>query len=132
MKSPLTLLTTLLLATATSISAAPLAGPDSNLNARQHFAEVGIQLANDQTGATQNADIPATGVDIPLSQFFGNSIWASSVQLVRAYPNTECAIKRDGTVLAFLSNEQTYVDLDGNPGAATPVSLDGAVINCHV
>ena len=118
---------------ATSISAAP-----SMKKARQTFSLVTVQLANDQSGANAAVTIAADGTARSIDDLFGNSavgsnganVFASSAQLTAFQQDTACTITLNGAVIANLNPQQTFVDLDGNPNALTPIDLDGGVLTC--
>ncbi|RAK96025.1 uncharacterized protein BO80DRAFT_417653 [Aspergillus ibericus CBS 121593] len=124
MKSISAILVSLL---ATSVAAGPV------------VTTVTIALANDQTGAQGSAAIPADGSEQSIQNLYGNTgvgtsgvVKASSAQLTNFQQTTNCVIKKYGSVLATLTAQRTYADLDGNPNAAQPVDLSGAVVRCTV
>ncbi|KAJ5105096.1 hypothetical protein NUU61_002443 [Penicillium alfredii] len=114
-----------------SASAAPL---DAH-----HEHKVTVALSNDHSGAYTGVTIPADHTDRSITSLFGETavgsegtVYASSAQLT-AFPQTiSCVLARYGTPIATLTAQHTFADLDGNPGASTPVNLHDAVINCHV
>ena len=98
-----------------------------------------VQLSNDKTGATGSATIQANGVDQSVVALFGNTpvgagnhVVASSAQLTNFPQGVFCIIKQGETPVGILNFKKTFADLDGNPDVATPVNLDGAVLNCQV
>jgi hypothetical protein len=100
--------------------------------------QVTFALSNDQTGAYAGATFLADGNDKTIVSLFGSTsvgaggkVQASSAQLT-AFPQTiNCVLKNNGAIIATLTAQHTYVDLDGNPGISTPVNLNGGSINCH-
>jgi hypothetical protein len=113
-----------------TIAAAPLEARDA--------PTVTFALSNDRSGAYAGAAFSADGTDKTISSLFGTSsvssggrIWATSAQLT-AFPQTiSCVLKNNGATVTTLTAQHTYFDLDGNPTAATPVDVTGAVINCR-
>ena len=103
---------------------------------------VTISFSNDQSG--RNAPITATldGTVIPISQYLastpicGNGAGhceASSAYTVAFVQGASCAITAaDGHLIAGLDAQRTFADLDGNPAASTPISLDGANLRCEL
>lgn len=118
---------------ATSISAAP-----SIKKARQTFNVVTVQLSNDQSGANAAVTIAADGAPRSIDDLFGNTavgsnganVIATSTQLTAFQQDTACTITLNGAIIANLNAQQTFVDLDGNPNALTPINLDGGVLTC--
>lgn len=98
---------------------------------------VTFALSNDNSGAYAGATFSADGSDKTITSLFGTSsvasgghVWATSAQLT-AFPQTiSCVLKNNGATVTTLTAQHTYFDLDGNPSAAIPVDLTGAVINC--
>jgi hypothetical protein len=113
-----------------SVAAAPLEARTA--------PSVTFSLANDQSGANAAASFPADGTSRTIASLFGTSsvasnghVWATSAQLT-AFPQTiTCALTNNGVTIADLSAERTFADVDGNPNAAIPVDLTGALINCQ-
>ncbi|KAJ5097842.1 hypothetical protein N7532_004843 [Penicillium argentinense] len=99
---------------------------------------VTLALSNDQSGAYSTAAFAADGLDKSISSLFGSKsvgssghVLASSAQLSQFPGTISCTLKNNGAIFT-LTAQSTYIDLDGNPGAATPVNLDNARVNCHV
>lgn len=100
---------------------------------------VTVALSNDQSGAQAGVTLQADGTDKTIPSLFGSTsvgaggtVKASSVQLTAFPQSINCAITNNGAILARLTAQTTYVDLDGNPGASVPINLNNAVINCRV
>ncbi|PLB46348.1 hypothetical protein P170DRAFT_362060 [Aspergillus steynii IBT 23096] len=114
---------------AASVFAAPV---------EERALQVTVSLANDQSGANAGVQFPADGNNRSIRTLYGNTpvgaggtVLASSAQLT-AFPQTiNCVIRNNGAVIATLTAQRTFADLDGNPNAAIPVNLNGGVINCR-
>lgn len=112
-----------------TIAAAPLE--------TRNAPSVTFALSNDRSGAYAGVSFSADGTDKTIASLFGTSsvasggqIWATSAQLT-AFPQTiSCVLKNNGATVTTFTAQHTYFDLDGNPSAATPVDVTGAVINC--
>ncbi|KAJ5296011.1 hypothetical protein PENANT_c001G04635 [Penicillium antarcticum] len=108
------------------LSTAALANP-------HHVDSVTIQLANDQSGANANVDIPTDGQKRSVESLWGHTsvakdgvVYASSAQLVAFQQDTVCVIFGDGDH-AQLNARQTWVSLkDGKV-----VKLDHAYVVCE-
>lgn len=121
-----------LLGAASIVSAVPL-DSSNTLTRRQAVPDVTVQLANDQSGANWAATFAADGSVHSINALYGSAIWASSAQLVNFPQNIVCFFSdANWNVFADLTTQKTFVDLDGNPDVATPISLDGAFVYCHV
>ncbi|KAF3914290.1 hypothetical protein ABW20_dc0101587 [Dactylellina cionopaga] len=103
------------------------------------FPSVTVSLSNDLSGANGIATIEANGVDRYISELFGNTpvgtggyVVASSAQLTNFPQGVFCIIKKGDAPVGILNFMRTFADLDGNPNAAIPQNLDGAILNCQV
>ncbi|KAJ5159375.1 uncharacterized protein N7482_006379 [Penicillium canariense] len=114
---------------AATISASPLEARSQSVT---------VALSNDQSGAYSGVSFSADGTDKTIPSLYGGTsvgsgghVKASSIQLT-AFPQTiSCILRNNGATLTTLTAQHTFADLDGNPNAAIPVDLSGAVINCH-
>jgi hypothetical protein len=108
--------------------------------ARHAPPEVTFALSNDQTGHYASATVPINGDTITFSSLFGDSVLASdghvlasSGQLTAFPQGVNCGLENyEGHWVTALTPENTYVDLDGNPGVATPVDVTGYTISCSL
>jgi len=131
MKSTLSLVFALF---AASISAAPAA------SSKRDFPAITIQFANDMSGANADATLVANGTPNSVAHLFagssidnGGEIIATSSQLVNFIQGLSCVVTGyQGTVIASLSTDKTFADLDGNPNAAIPTVVSGDSITCEV
>ncbi|KAJ5335295.1 hypothetical protein N7452_007698 [Penicillium brevicompactum] len=109
------------------LTTAALAEPSS-----YHVDEVTVQLANDQSGANANVDVPADGKKRSIDSLWGHTavarkgvVYASSAQLTKFQEDTHCKIFGEH-LDAKLNSRQTWVSLKG--GAV--VALKDAYIVC--
>ena len=125
---------------ATSALALPAGAPQTPPTSHESQI-VRITFANDLTGfnsfieASLDGELyqipagltgPGTGICSEAGCFATSAYWNS------APPSAFCAIlNASGEFLHSFSETQTYVDLDGNPSAAQPVSLAGYQLRCE-
>jgi hypothetical protein len=122
---------------ASSAIAAPAGGPQIPPATSQ---TVTVSFSNDQTGRNAPITAPLDGTVISISSYLANSplynngqVAASSAYLVAFPQGAACAITAaDGHIITNLNDQKTFVDLDGNPNAAIPVSLNGATLTCEI
>ena len=110
------------------LTTAALAEPSN-----QHVDEVTVQLANDQSGANANVDVPADGKKRSIDSLWGHTavarkgvVYATSAQLTKFEEDTVCKIFGKHDLYAKLNSRQTWVSLKG--GAV--VTLKDAYIVC--
>ncbi|KAK2787939.1 hypothetical protein FQN52_004352 [Onygenales sp. PD_12] len=119
---------------ATSISALPTA---PIITARD-VTHVTVQLTNDQTGLSSSKAIPLDYVKRPIIEVFAGTpiitegdAFASSTQLTDFVADVRCEfVGIYDDVLVELTDRATFADLDGNPDAATPITLKNYRIAC--
>ncbi|KAI9930286.1 hypothetical protein ASPWEDRAFT_294100 [Aspergillus wentii DTO 134E9] len=95
---------------------------------------VRVQLANDQSGANANKQVPTDGVKHSIDSLWGDTavarhgvVFATSAQLTANFQNTACTISQPPKVHAELDSQRTWVSLDGGK----VVELDHGFITCH-
>lgn len=100
---------------------------------KDYYDAVTVQLANDQSGANANVQVPTDGKKRPISALWGKTavakdgaVWATSAQLTRFEQDSFCEIFGEYYLNAKLSARQTWVSLKG--GAV--VNLQDAFIVC--
>ena len=100
---------------------------------------VTVQLTNDLTGASGTTTVVADGTERSISSLFGNSgiavngqVLATSAQLTAFPQGVFCIIQNAGQNVGIFNFKKTFADLDGNPDAAIPQNLSGAILNCQV
>lgn len=128
MKSSIALLSLL---SAGLVSAVPIESRD--------VPQVTFALSNDQSGANAGVTFHADGSEKRIADLFkgtsvvtGGVVLASSGELT-AFPQAiNCVLKNHWSVVTTLTAQNTFVDLDGNPGVSTPINLNDATITCHV
>lgn len=101
---------------------------------KYHHDEVTVQLANDQSGANANVNVPADGEKRSIDHLWGKTavarkgaVYATSAQLTKFEQDTVCKIFGEHYLDAKLNARQTWVSLKG--GAV--VNLEHAYIVCH-
>lgn len=125
---------TTLLATSGAV-ARPAGGPQA-----PPYQTATVSFSNDQSGRNAPIVAPLDGTTISISQYLadtpicaGGHCLASSAYFVAFPQGASCAITAaDGHLIAGLDDQRTFADLDGNPAAATPISLDGASLRCEI
>ncbi|KAB8069533.1 hypothetical protein BDV29DRAFT_161363 [Aspergillus leporis] len=107
------------------------ADPDSS--APKPGNTVTVQLANDQSGAWGNADVPADGAKHSIESLYAKTniakdgtVSATSTQLVKFQQNTVCKISKKPGVDVTLNSRETWKSLKG--GAV--VKLQGGTVEC--
>ncbi|CAI7669327.1 unnamed protein product [Penicillium bialowiezense] len=97
------------------LTTATLAEPD-----KRHVDEVTVQLANDQSGANANVNVPADGKKRAIDSLWGHTavarkgvVYASSAQLTKFQQDTACEITGEHHLDAKLNSRQTWVSLQG-------------------
>jgi hypothetical protein len=109
------------------LATASLAEPE-----RKNTYEVTVQLANDQSGANANVNVPTDGKERHIEALWGKTavarngaVYASSAQLTKFQQDSVCEIY--GYRLdAKLNSRQTWVSLKGG----SVVNLKDAYIKC--
>ena len=101
-----------------------------------------VSFSNDQSGRNAPVVAPLDGTTVSISQYLASTpicgngsghCEASSAYFVAFPQGANCAITAaDGHLIAGLDAQRTFADLDGNPAAATPISLDGASLRCEL
>ena len=110
------------------LATAGLAEPE-----KRNANEVTVQLANDQSGANANVDVPADGKKRSIDTLWAHTavakngvVYATSAQLTKFQQDSVCEITGDDHLDVKLNARQTWVSLKG--GAV--VNLKNAFIVC--
>jgi hypothetical protein len=123
-----TIIASTILAFATGISAAPTAAPN-----------VTLRIANDQTGASSVATVPADNVARDITTLFQNTpignagFIGTSAQLTQFADTTKCQLANKfypGWVIQLDGRSKNFVDLDGDKTKAVPISISGFTFSC--
>jgi hypothetical protein len=98
-----------------------------------------ISFSNDRSGRNAPILAPLDGTPIHIGQALANSaiakgpngvVEASSVQLVALPQRAHCTIYNYGAIIATLTPDKTYVDLDGYSSAVVPINLSYGTLMC--
>lgn len=116
-----------ILAFATGITALPQSGSNT----------VTLAISNDQSGAQGSVTVVADGVPRSVATLFagspiaaGNTIIGTSARLTKFTDNTKCKFVQGSWVIEIDGRSKNFVELDGVPGKAVPVSLNGFSFTC--
>lgn len=98
------------------------------------LANATVQLANEQSGANANVDIPTDGNLRSVASLWGSTsvskdgvVYATSTQLVAFQQDTSCVIFQPDHYHAELDASNTWVSLSGGE----VVDLNGAFVVCE-
>jgi hypothetical protein len=100
-----------------------------------------VQLSNDISGQTANAEIPINTDPVTFGELFGGAfgtpVVASSLQAVSPGAggnNVQCVIKNPAVTGSafYLSAWNTFIDLDGDVDGAFPDDVTAFTAECHL
>jgi hypothetical protein len=123
-----TILASTILAFATGISAAPTSVPN-----------VTLRIANDQTGTSSDATVPADNVARDITALFQNTaigqagFIGTSAQLTQFTDTTKCQLVNKNYpswVIQLDGRSKNFVDLDGDNTKPIPISISAFTFSC--
>jgi hypothetical protein len=127
----------MLIATISALASSSLAAPAVTRQATP--VTFGVQLSNDISGKTANADIDVNNGPVTFGQLFGGAfgtpVVASSLQAVSPGAggnNVQCVVRNPAVPGSafYLSAWNTFIDLDGNVNGAFPDDVTAFTAEC--